>query len=512
MLTKVTEIVNRVLSLDGFPKPTALFLSNTIRSGEFSRWNDSRYRKQTLLGILTADKSTSVAAQPVSEVPKKRSLSIADFRMHAFTISGIRTYGAPASGVYGLLTSDPHGIPQSGVISGCNGSGKTSIYVALELLGLHRSPLTEVLSDDPALHRKINTHSPADGDRRPVDSSVIAYTPSGRFSFSYAGQGNNLEQLSVPEAFYCSEYDVASLLNNDISLEYLCRQLGIFPIYEFKKFLDFIYSAISLLNEIISQYNTPRTSIIPDKNSKHAINGKFLSFRKRYGLPTSLKLADLTEYPLKDIEALRNECLTTINLAISEFCVKANRIVRDLVDTFRLPDTPHSVPEFSVTTIRTGPDSGYRTVTTTARIGSSRFNPRQIYNNFTFRIYCTAVKIAFACTAMRVHRINFPIVIDDIFDGSDFENRSHIRNFVDSLAANYARTPDAASYPLQIILLTQDELVAEGFHDGLRLNNPDDNVWYIRLHRPEDCDAATDLTEVNLNGETVRIMQIGTRC
>lgn len=100
------------------------------------------------------------------------------------------------------------------------------------------------------------------------------------------------------------------------------------------------------------------------------------------------------------------------------------------------------------------------------KVGKGLFEatPQEYYNSFRYRLYAVSFKIALALLNMRLKNIRVPIVIDDVFNASDFENNQRLENFVYSIYNAY----DSLGFdePLQLIMLTHDEMVLTAFKKG----------------------------------------------
>ena len=68
---------------------------------------------------------------------------------------------------------------------------------------------------------------------------------------------------------------------------------------------------------------------------------------------------------------------------------------------------------------------------------------------------------------MKLKDIRVPIVIDDVFNASDFENNLRLEYFVYNIYKAY----DSMSFdePLQLIVLTHDEMVLNAFRNGANM-------------------------------------------
>lgn len=104
--------------------------------------------------------------------------------------------------------------------------------------------------------------------------------------------------------------------------------------------------------------------------------------------------------------------------------------------------------------------------------GSFEAKPHAYLNTFRFKLFCLTLKIAIAFEKMKEKKIVVPIVIDDVLDASDFENTMKLEQFVYTVYRTY---DEMLKYdkPLQIILLTHDEMVQNAFRQGVSLRSID---------------------------------------
>ena len=80
-------------------------------------------------------------------------------------------------------------------------------------------------------------------------------------------------------------------------------------------------------------------------------------------------------------------------------------------------------------------------------------------NTFHFRLFSTMVGISIAIASRRNTQVNLPLVLDDVFYASDFENRTSVEMFLKQVFNAFKTyTPDL---PLQLILFTHDQLIFE---------------------------------------------------
>lgn len=96
--------------------------------------------------------------------------------------------------------------------------------------------------------------------------------------------------------------------------------------------------------------------------------------------------------------------------------------------------------------------------------------PQKYLNTFRFRLYALLMKIALAFYYMKENNCLAPIVIDDVFNASDFENSVSLGHFVYNV---YDAYQDVLGYnePLQLIVLTHDEMIINAFQSGLKMKS-----------------------------------------
>lgn len=97
--------------------------------------------------------------------------------------------------------------------------------------------------------------------------------------------------------------------------------------------------------------------------------------------------------------------------------------------------------------------------------------PRKYLNTFRFRLYAVLLKIALSLYYMKSNQCVAPIVIDDVFNASDFENSLSLRTFVFSIIEIYQEVI-GGEVPLQLIILTHDEMIANAFSEGVKMKSP----------------------------------------
>ncbi len=116
-------------------------------------------------------------------------------------------------------------------------------------------------------------------------------------------------------------------------------------------------------------------------------------------------------------------------------------------------------------------------------MGNDAFHatPQEFYNSFRYKLYAVSFKIALALMEMKEKNIRVPLVIDDVFNASDFENNIRLEYFVHNVYKAYDGMD--MQQPLQLILLTHDEMVQSAFRKGAELPIEDENDGHRLPHK-----------------------------
>jgi len=103
----------------------------------------------------------------------------------------------------------------------------------------------------------------------------------------------------------------------------------------------------------------------------------------------------------------------------------------------------------------------------------------KILNSFHYRLFSTMVGVAIAIASRKNTSINMPLVLDDIFYASDFENRATVETFIEALFKMFEDfTPEL---PLQLILFTHDQLIFESAIKVLSEIKPENDIAFAKL-------------------------------
>lgn len=105
------------------------------------------------------------------------------------------------------------------------------------------------------------------------------------------------------------------------------------------------------------------------------------------------------------------------------------------------------------------------------------------FNTFHYRLFSTMVGISIAMASRINTKINLPLVLDDIFYASDFENRATVERFIKELFDIFNKyTPNLE---LQLILFTHDQLIFESIIKATSRNNIQ-NILFTKLFKHEE--------------------------
>jgi hypothetical protein len=92
--------------------------------------------------------------------------------------------------------------------------------------------------------------------------------------------------------------------------------------------------------------------------------------------------------------------------------------------------------------------------------------PNQYFNTFRYKLFSLMIGLSIALASRKKYRVNLPIVIDDLFSGSDFVSKNTFAKFIQDLIDLYHKhTPDM---PLQIILFTHDNFIYKSALEGIK--------------------------------------------
>lgn len=357
-----------------------------------------------------------------------------DKRICRFLLADFKGIGHLSEGeMFGVDTSSDD-CPVSFIFTGANGVGKTSIYSALEISLSGHTFIADLRGSEQGYF----TEHIGNTRRKRVlivckDGSIVDY-PTGA--------------LRAVPSFFCSDYDVRVLEKHGLTTRYVMQQLGLSETYQIYKILPFISEAV----RYIAQYHNVKTDKTKQKKEAE-YNRKFRDF----GFPSFPTLLQGRRVSYSDLglwestsELFKEEISAIVRIVYD----KSKEIVPALLEDFLTEEEKVNV------TLKDN-ELGIK-----LRVNDETVEPKAYFNTFRLKTFCLAVKVALACCAKEIHKKNFPIVIDDIFDSSDFNHRQNIGDFIQKIV-NKHNTVLPPEYRLQMIFFTQDQLIGEGVYHGI---------------------------------------------
>lgn len=111
-------------------------------------------------------------------------------------------------------------------------------------------------------------------------------------------------------------------------------------------------------------------------------------------------------------------------------------------------------------------DNGFFAEITCPEISATyETSPHLFYNSFRYKLFAISVKISLAFMMMKKYDIIAPIIIDDVFTASDFDNTINIDLFFSQLFKSFEKVVEKSVDNLQIIMFTHDEVVLNGLKE-----------------------------------------------
>ena len=436
---------------------TSLKTDNEAGSLLLSNWNEVRNKNISEIdfyNLLTATTATQLPASSASETAPMESVeqwTRKDLRIRSMWLEGYR--GIPTScdnGIeYGIsmypdLKNSRVVDPFSMVLLGSNGSGKTSIYSAMELLCLGSTSIAKKHHVKESSFEKFYHHLSRESNTMKIsilfnDDSVISISDKREL-----GKVSSHVDLS---AFFCSESDIAMFeCSGESVATYLDHQIGLAELIEASKFIGKVISYIEQ----------------KDENPDQEIHD---------------------EHYYSKLQALQDTINENVRRIRSEILPSAQNILNEL-----LKDYTDDVVGLSNTNILSENNNGEEISLFNGKLvvkeDKSEIEPRDYFNNFRFKLYLMSLRIAIAFQVMRTRHISFPLMFDDVFDSSDFTNRVKTNKFINKIFDLYKKL-GINDNPLQIIFFTQDEVIAESVYEGIisSAENPcqKPNAMFVRL-------------------------------
>lgn len=509
----IAEILEEIKSGSKTPEMRNFcdFFLDTLKNNKFSQFlqdEKSFNRAQAWSMILTKAMEAVNSQRPNAgtktfsnneNAVKQSIIDIQDLRILRLCVQNLKCFPSsvpPVNEVYGVTATrdNQSGDPLSSVFLGGNGVGKSSLFLGLELAVLPQNVILRHIGIVNEKERKIalshhGSIKPHIGEATTWQSLID--TCSGQLR-----SDRSMESPTLWPAFFYDDYDSHFLGLNNCSIEYLSEQLGLYEVLQLIILLGEIINMLNKANEI-QRRGTTGNYILNQEQKDNADTTKrqeINKFNKKYPIIYSVVRDALPSLNLlKDLlRALRErhkqalqqlqDVANPIFKALFKAHLYSNNTVISKKDTDdNNQDSPNQEKQLNFNeTIVT--DFSQDPPKIVVRINDEKeIEPRYYFNTFRFKLYVVTLKISLACAAMRLRGVNFPIVLDDVFDSSDFQHRHDIQEFMYLLTNTYKRLKDSDKYPFQLILFTQDEIIADSAWRGLVNGLGRDNVKYSRL-------------------------------
>jgi len=121
-------------------------------------------------------------------------------------------------------------------------------------------------------------------------------------------------------------------------------------------------------------------------------------------------------------------------------------------------------------------------------------SPNKYFNTFHYRLFCSMIGISIAIASRKKSKINMPLILDDIFYASDFENRFTLEIFLDHLIKSFKEfTPEL---PLQLIMFTHDELIFDCI-SNLSIWTNEESIFTAKLFHHTQSKIENDIKELS---------------
>lgn len=232
----------------------------------------------------------------------------------------------------------------------------------------------------------------------------------------------------------------------------------------------------------LSLHNGAKEHLLDDStkslaNIYHVLHGyvnakDYGSDRYKKELQGLLKLLKRYEYTgnsiAEDKERLRSQT-NTLNSVANGFKSKMSETIRQFNDGYKafIENTLNniSISEHDVFQLRLDADSNLFVRISNKERGITDAKPVEYLNTFRLKMFKVCMKLSLAFLQMKRLDKVLPIVVDDVFNSNDFSNGLRLDRFVYNVYRTYNEQV-GFDEPLQIILLTHDELIQSAFKKG----------------------------------------------
>lgn len=509
---------------------------------------------QSAIMKIVADSGLGTFDPEAKDNSDNQANNYMDYRIKSIKFSDFRSFPKLDNKAFGLsFTTDSK--PSSCIFLGSNGTGKSSIFTALEYAYTGHSSYKES-SNEPDSYLNYAFSG--------KDTTSLSLDIGSEKSKREIDTSNNAT-MDYPLSFFCSEIDINTLLQEHDLTKYILEQTGFADLWKIKceiaNKIDRLSNSQIPENSISSRrirevllelknmtaekreeasrlsqletigeeemekrhylfparWNTLKTTpvvtgkqlSVSDSSSATAIDetaaSKLLNMYKELSSLVSEDGLDKLRELVSNMETITenddNEGITKEIDNLGKLQGKVEEIIRDLLDeiidgyaNFIENIMCHfSSPKEKFEFVRTGDTNISLVINVTGHKEPFTATPRSYLNTFRFRLFCIILKVSLSIWYMKKTRTILPIVIDDIFSSSDFNNGNRLDYLILNIFRLYHHHINEVSkcdIPLQLIILTHDNQIKlsleKGFKAAMLSGTPRSDLINKRIFAPND--------------------------
>lgn len=511
---------------------------------------------QSAITKIVADSGLGTFDPEAKDNSDNQANEYMDYRIKSIKFSDFRSFPKLENKTFGLsFTTDSK--PSSCIFLGSNGTGKSSIFTALEYAYTGHSSYKES-SNEPDSYLNYAFSG--------KDTTSLSLDICSEKSIREIDTSNNAT-MDYPLSFFCSEIDINTLSQEHDLTKYILEQTGFADLWKIKceiankidrlsnsqipensissrRIREVLLelknmtaekrkeaSRLSQLETIgeeemekrhhlfLARWNTLKTTTVvtgkqlsvADSSSATSIDetaaSKLLNMYKELSSLVSEDGLDKLRELVSNMETITenddNEGITKEIDILGTVQGKVEIIIRDLLD--EIIDgyanfienimchfsSPNEKEKFEF--VRTGDTNISLVINVTGHKEPFTATPRSYLNTFRFRLFCIILKVSISIWYMKKTKKILPIVIDDIFSSSDFNNSNRIDYLIFkifSLYDSHINKGSNSDIPLQLIILTHDNQIKlsleKGFKAAMLSGTPRSDLINKRIFAPND--------------------------
>ncbi|MCC5930785.1 MAG: hypothetical protein JJU28_16190 [Cyclobacteriaceae bacterium] len=209
---------------------------------------------------------------------------------------------------------------------------------------------------------------------------------------------------------------------------------------------------VTIKNELVSL----EQQIANSEKKIHNSNNELKTYREQQALFNAIK---------EEARIYNNNFHTLLSSEVQQAFGPIKLIVEEVLETYLQNDNRNVELEIKMKEDEVDDETGevLSEIITAYIVPKDKSHPplpvNKYFNTFHYRLFSTMVGVSIAMASRINTKINLPLVLDDIFYASDFENRATVERFIKELFEIFKKyTPNL---DLQLILFTHDQLIFE---------------------------------------------------